>query len=63
MRRKFSARIEIKQKVIGAIEVDGVMAVTQVTNKVKDLVSKSPELVSVVLIVTMYEPVLLKVFV
>ena len=48
---------------IGAIEVDGVMAVTQVTSKVKDLVSKSPEFVSVVLIVTVYEPVLLKVLV
>jgi hypothetical protein len=44
---------------IGAIEFEGVMAVTHVTRRVKDLVSLRPELVSVVRIVIVYEPVLL----
>jgi hypothetical protein len=34
--------------VIEAIEIEGVMAVTHVTSKVKDFVSVKPELVSVV---------------
>jgi hypothetical protein len=44
---------------IGAIELEGVIAVTHVTSRVKDLVSVRPELVSVVRIVIVYEPVLL----
>ena len=44
---------------MGAIEIEGVIAVTHVTSRVKDLVSVNPELVSVVLIVKVYKPVLL----